>query len=334
MKAIVQDRYGSVEVLRLREVDPPVAADDEVLVRVHAAAINAREWHIMRGEPYLARLMLPALFGIGGPKKKIRGSDFAGRVEAVGRNVTRFQPGDEVYGDLREVDGAFAEYLCVSDHAVEHKPANLTFEQAAAMPLAGCTALVGLRDLGRVQPGQRVLINGASGGVGTFAVQIAKSFGAEVTGVCSTRNLVLVRSIGADHVIDYTREDFTRDGQRYDIVFDLAANRSVTDYRRALTPTGTLILSGGGAAGAGRPSLVGPMGLSLRSMLTSRFVRQRLLVLAEVPPGRENLATLRELVESGKVAPVIDRTYPLSEVPEAIRYLMVEHARAKVVITV
>jgi len=324
MKAIVQDRYGSPDVLQFRDVDKPVAADNEVLVRVHAAAVNARDWHVMRGDPYAARMML----GFRRPKVKVRGTDFAGRVEALGRDVKRFRPGDEVYG---EIDGAFAEYVCVPDDVVEPKPTNLTFEQAAAVPLAGNTALMGLRDLARVQPGQQILINGASGGVGTFAVQIAKSFGAYVTGVCSTRNLDLVRSIGADHVIDYTREDFTRNGRRYDVVFDLVGNRSLTECRRALTPVGTLILSGGGVSKGG--SLIGPVGLIIRGQLLSRFVRHGLLVLT-AKPSRENLATLRELAESGKVTPVIDRTYPLSEAPEAIRYLEVEHARAKVVITV
>jgi NADPH:quinone reductase-like Zn-dependent oxidoreductase len=328
MKAIVQDRYGSPDVLELRDVDKPVAADTEVLVRVHAAAVNARDWHVMRGDPYVARLMLPSEFGFGGPKVKIRGTDFAGRVDAVGRGVQRFRPGDEVFG---EVNGAFAEYVCAPDDVVEHKPANLTFVQAAAVPLAGNTALMCLRDAGRVQPGQQVLVNGASGGVGTFAVQIAKSFGAEVTGVCSTGNVDMVRSIGADHVIDYTHEDFTRNGRRYDVIFDLVGNRSLTECRRVLTPAGTLILSGGGVSGGG--SLVGPMGLILRAQVVSRFVRHRLVQLTATP-SRENLATLRELIESGKVAPVIDRTYPLSEAPEAIRYLEVEHARAKVVITV
>jgi len=324
MKAIVQDRYGSPDVLQLREVDKPIAADNEVLVRVHAAAVNARDWHVMRGDPYLARLTL----GVSRPNVKIRGTDFAGRVAAVGRDVKRFRPGDEVYG---EIHGAFAEYVCVPDDMVEPKPANLTFEQAAAVPLAGNTALMGLRDLARVQPGQQVLINGASGGVGTFAVQIAKSFGANVTGVCSTRNVDLVRSIGADHVIDYTREDFTRNGRRYDVLFDLVGNRSLTEFRRALTPAGTLILSGGGVSEGG--SLVGPIGLVIRGQLLSRFVRHRLLALT-AKPSKDNLATLRELAESGKVTPVIDRTYSLSEAPEAIRYLEMEHARAKVVITV
>ncbi len=270
MKAIVQDRYGSADVLKLREIDQPVPAENEVLVRVNAAAVNARDWHVMRGDPYVARLLDRTTFGRNGPKVKVRGTDFAGRVEAVGRGVQRFRPGDEVFG---EVDGAFAEYVCVPDGVVEPKPANLTFEQAAAVPLAGNTALMGVRDLARIQPGQRILINGASGGVGMFAVQIAKSYGAEVTGVCSTRNVDLVRSIGADHVIDYTREDFTRNVRRYDVVFDLVGNRSLTELRRALTPAGTLILSGGGVSNGG--SFVGPIGLIIRGQLLSRFVRQR-----------------------------------------------------------
>jgi NADPH:quinone reductase-like Zn-dependent oxidoreductase len=324
MKAIVQDRYGPPDVLALRDVDQPIPAGNEVLVRVRAASVNARDWHLMRGDPYVAR---PS-FGLRRPRVKIRGTDFAGRVEAVGPDVQRFRPGDEVFG---EADGAFAEYVCAPDGVAEPKPANLTFEQAAAVPLAGNTALMGVRDVARVEPGQQVLINGASGGVGTFAVQIAKSFGAEVTGVCSTRNLELIRSLGADHVIDYTVEDFTRNGRQYDVVFDLVGNRSLTDFRRALTPEGTLVLSGGGVSGGG--SLFGPMGLFVKGQLMARFVHHRLLPLT-VKPSQENLATLRELAESGKIAPVIDRTYPLSETPEAIRYLEVEHARAKVVITV
>ncbi|WP_406835538.1 NAD(P)-dependent alcohol dehydrogenase [Streptomyces sp. AHU1] len=324
MKAIAQDRYGSPDVLELREVDAPVVADDGVLVRVRAAAVNARDWHLMRGDPYLARLGL----GLSGPKTKIRGTDFAGLVEAVGRNVKRFRPGDEVFG---EADAAFAEFVCAPDGAVGPKPAGLSFEQAAALPLAGNTALMGLRDLGEVRPGQEVLINGASGGVGTFAVQIAKAFGAEVTGVCSTRNTDLVRSLGADHLVDYTREDFTRLGRRYDLVFDLVGNHSLTGFRRALKPTGTLVLSGGGVFEGG--SAVGPMGLLLKGQVMSRFARHRLFVLTATP-SKENLATLGELAASGKLVPVIDRTYPLGEAPEAIRYLEGEHARSKVVITV
>ncbi|MEU4449636.1 NAD(P)-dependent alcohol dehydrogenase [Actinosynnema sp. NPDC050801] len=331
MKAIVQDRYGSSELLRLEEVDKPTPADNEVLVRVHAASVNAADWHIMRGDPRAARLVMPAAFGWSGPKRRVRGRDFAGRVEAVGRGVTRFGAGDEVFGDLGFADGAFAEYACPPEDLVERKPAGLTFEQAAAMPVAGNTALVGVRDLARARPGQRMLVNGASGGVGTFAVQIAKSFGAEVTAVCSTRNVDLLRSIGADHVVDYTKEDFAGQGHRYDVVFDLVANRSLADLRRALTPEGTLVLSGGGVSDGG--SLVGPMGLSVKAGLLSRFVRQRLVQLTTTT-SRENLATLAGLAESGALVPVIDRTYPLAEAPQAIRYLELEHARAKVVITV
>ncbi|WP_330307410.1 MULTISPECIES: NAD(P)-dependent alcohol dehydrogenase [unclassified Streptomyces] len=325
MKAIAQDRYGSPDVLELREFDKPEPAGGEVLVRVHAVSVNAYDWHLMRGDPYLARLS----FGAVRPKVRIRGRDFAGRVEAVGADVRRLRPGDEVFG---EADGAFAEYVCAPDAAVSAKPAGLTFEQAAALPLAGNTALTGLRDVGRLASGQRLLVNGASGGVGTLTVQIAKSYGAEVTAVCSARNAELVRSLGADRVIDYAEEDFTREGPRYDVVFDLVANRSLSDLRRALTPTGTLVLSGGGVSEGG--SLFGPMGLTLRGQALSRFVGQRVLTFFAQPTG-ENLAALRELAESGKLAPVIDRTYgSLSEIPDAIRYMEIEHTRAKVVITV
>ena len=324
MKAIVQNRYGSADVLDLADVDQPVPGANELLVRVHAASVNAYDWHLMRGDPYVARLGL----GFGGPKVKIRGRDFAGRVEAVGPGVPGLRVGDEVFG---EADGTFAEYVCAADAMVDRKPANLTFEQAAAMPLAANTALMGLREVASVQPGQHVLINGASGGVGLFAVQIAKAFGAQATGVCSTRNVDLVRSAGADHVINYTREDFTRAGRRYDVVFDLVGNRSLADYRRALTPTGTLVLSGGGVSHGG--SVIGPLGLIIRGRLLSPFVRHRVVVLS-AKQTKENLTALRELAESTKVTPVIDRTYPLSEAAEAIRYLEMEHARAKVVISV
>jgi NADPH:quinone reductase-like Zn-dependent oxidoreductase len=330
MKAIVQERYGAPDVLALEDVAKPEPAPGEVLVRVHAAAVNARDWHIMRGDPYVARLMSPATFGRHGPRRPIRGCDIAGRVEAVGRDVTRFRPGDEVYGDLGDADGAFAEYACAPVDAIEPKPANLSFAQAAALPLAGNTALMGVQAAG-VRAGQRVLVNGASGGVGTFAVQLAKAAGAEVTAVCSTRNVDLVRSLGADHVVDYTREDFVRAGQPYDVVFDLVGNRSLADCRRALTPTGTLVLAGGGVSGG--THVVGPVGLILRGALLSRFVRHRIVVL-QAKRSRENLATLRKLAEAGTVTPVIDRTYALSDVPDAIRYVETEHARAKVVITV
>ncbi|SMD22029.1 NAD(P)-dependent alcohol dehydrogenase [Lentzea albidocapillata] len=324
MKAVVQHRYGSPDVLEFRDVEPPAASGNEILVRVHAASVNAYDWHVMRGDPYLARL---TGIGVTAPRRKIRGRDFAGTVEAVGRDVRRFRPGDEVYGDLGAADGAFAEYVCVSEDLVEAKPANLTFEQAAAVPLAGHTALKGLRD---VQPGQHVLVNGASGGVGTFAVQIAKSLGATVTGVCRTRNTELVASLGADHVIDYTVDDFTRNGTRYDLVLDLVGNHSLTALRRALTPGGTIVLSGGGVFSGG--SLVGPMWLMIRAKLLVPFVRDRLLVLTTTL-DREILAALRHLAESGGFTPVIDRTYSLEEVPEAVRYVETEHARAKVVIT-
>lgn len=332
MKAIVQRRYGSPDVLRLQEVDKPAPARHEVLVRVHAASVNARDWHMVRGDPYLARLALPKVLGLREPKRKIRGTDFAGRVEAVGDGVDRFRPGDEVYGDLGDAHGAFAEYVCAPAAEIEFKPANLSFAQAAAMPLAGNTALMGLRDLGRVRPGQHVLVNGASGGVGTFAVQIGKALGAGVTAVCSTRNVDLVRSLGADQVVDYTNDDFARLGRRYDVVLDLVGNRSLGDLRRALAPGGTLVLSGGGTFG-GRPGLVGPMGLIIKAQAMARFARDR-MVLLTTPSSRELLAALRELAESSKVTPIIDRTYTLSEVPEAIRYLEGEHARAKVVVTV
>ena len=327
MKAIVQDRYGSPDVLEFRDVEPPAASGDEVLVRVHAASVNAYDWHVMRGDPYLARL---TGIGLTGPGRRIRGRDFAGTVEAVGRDVRRFRPGDEVYGDLGTADGAFAEYVCAPESLMETKPANLTFEQAAAVPLAGLTALKGLRDIGKLQAGQHVLINGASGGVGTFAVQIAKSMGATVTGVCRTRNVELVRSLGADHVVDYTEGDFTRNGEQYDLVFDLVGNHSLTGLRRALSPGGTIVLSGGGVFRGG--SLAGPMWLMIRAKLRAPFVRDRLLVLTTTPDG-EILATLRRLAESGGFTPVVDRTYSLDQVPDAIRYVETEHARAKVVIT-
>ncbi|MER6127427.1 NAD(P)-dependent alcohol dehydrogenase [Streptomyces sp. NPDC001795] len=324
MKAVVQDRYGSPDVLEVRDVEQPVAGEGEVLVQVRAASVNAYDWHFMRGDPYL--LARPAI-GFRAPRAKIRGRDFAGVVETVGKGVTGLRPGDEVFG---EVDGTFAEYVSVPESQIERKPASLTFEQAAAVPLAGNTALMGLRDKGRVQPGQRVVINGASGGVGSFAVQIAKALGAEVTAVCSARNAEFVRTLGADHVVDYAREDFTRSGQRHDVVLDFVANRPLHDLRRALTPAGTLVLGGGGAPGR----LLGPAGLMLGAVALSPFVRQRLLPLIGPAPSKENLVALRDLTESGKVSPVIERTYPLSEAPEAIRYLEGEHARSKIVITV
>ncbi|MFF0232527.1 NAD(P)-dependent alcohol dehydrogenase [Micromonospora sp. NPDC005254] len=327
MKAIVQDRYGPPETLALAEVATPTPAPDEVLVRVEAASLNAYDWHAMRGDPRMARLAM----GRTRPRARIRGRDFAGRVEAVGADVRQVRPGDAVFGDLGEANGAFAEYVCVPETLVAAMPANLTPQQAAALPLAGITALMGLRDAGGVEPGHRVLINGASGGVGTLAVQLAKALGATVTGVCSTRNVDLVRSLGADHVVDYHRDDFTRGTDRHDVVFDLVGNRSLSELRRALTPTGTLVLSGGGVYDGG--SLLGPVRLIARGRLLAPLVRHRIVTLTTTP-GRQHLDTLRGHVEAGRLTPVIDRTYPLHEVPAAIRYLEGEHARAKVVITI
>lgn len=322
MKAVVQRAYGSAEVLTLEVVAMPTIQNDEVLIRVRAASVNHADWVYTTGLPMLARLS----FGLGKPRDRIRGKDVAGLIEAVGADVTQFQVGDEVYGEV--VAGTFAEYTVASADLVEIKPANLTFEQAATVPLAGQTALQGLRDGGRLQAGQTVLINGASGGVGTFAVQIAKALGAEVTGVCSTRNAELVRSLGADHVVDYTREDFTESGVRYDLILDLIGNHSLTRCRRALAREGTLVLSSGTG---GR--ILGPMGRILRALILSMFVRQKLRIFTAVP-GAESLSQLRDLIESGQVRPAIDKTYPLSEVPEAIRYFAEDHARGKIVITV
>ena len=317
MKAIVYTEYGPPEVLQLKEVERPVPRDDEVLVKIHAASANAADWHLMRAEPFLARLEN----GLLKPKNTKLGADVAGRVEGVGRNVTQFQAGDEVFGSmpLNEL-GTFAEYLCALEDALALKPARLTFEQAAAVPLAAFTALQGLRDKGQIQPGQKVLINGASGGVGTFAVQIAKSYGTEVTGVCSTRNLDLVRSIGADHVIDYTQEDFTRNGQHYDLIFDAVGNRSISDYQRALSPHGICSVAGF---------------TSLSRLFQVMFLGGKKIGLMQTAKAnKKDLVIIQELLEAGKVVPVIDRSYSLSEVPEAIRYLETGHARGKVVITV
>ncbi|MEI8335204.1 MAG: NAD(P)-dependent alcohol dehydrogenase [Chloroflexota bacterium] len=325
MRAIAQDRYGAPDALELREVDRPVVGDDDVLVRVLAASANPYDVHYMRGLPYVVRAVgSRAGFGLRGPRLSVRGRDLAGNVEAIGKRVTRLRPGDEVYGVGQ---GTFAGYACASEGGLAPKPANLSFAQAAAMPIAAVTALRALRDHGRVQPGQTVLINGAAGGVGTFAVQIAKAFGADVTGVCSTRNMTLVRSIGADRVIDYTAEDFTRGPDRYDLILDLVGNHSVSECRRALEPTGMLLLSHGG-----RNDWIGPMGQILRALAVSRFVSQELLAFT-AHVTREDLVVLKGLAEDGKVTPVIDRTYPLSESPDALRYLEAGHARGKVVIT-
>jgi NADPH:quinone reductase-like Zn-dependent oxidoreductase len=313
MKAIRYTEYGPPDVLHLTEVATPVPKDDEILIRIRAASANPLDWRLMRGAPYPIRLMT----GLRRPKETRLGHDLAGQVEAVGGKVTQFQPGDAVFGAS---DGAFAEFVCASESEVVPMPANVTFEQAAAVGVGGLTALQGLRDRGRVQPGQKVLLNGAAGGVGTFAVQIAKWLGAGVTGVCSTRNVDLVRSIGADHVVDYTREDFTRTGQRHDVILDMIGNRSLSDSRRALTPKGTLVWVGGSLTGMPKALVVSP------------FVSQKLVVLI-AKSTKEDLITLRELLEAGTVMPVIDRSYPLAEVPEAIRYLEEGHARGKVVIT-
>jgi NADPH:quinone reductase-like Zn-dependent oxidoreductase len=320
MKAIVYHNYGSPDVLQYEEIEKPTAGDDEVLIKVLAASVNPLDRHLMRGEPYIVR----AMTGLRKPKTTRPGVDLAGKVEAVGRNVTQFQPGDEVFGGTR---GAFAEYVCAEEKGLMLKPANLTFQQAATVPVAAISALQGLRDKGRIQPGQKVLINGAAGGVGTFAVQIAKSFGTDVTGVCSTRNVDMVRSIGADHVIDYTREDFTQSGQRYDLIFDCVGNRSLSACRRVMTPKGIYVVVGGPA---GR--WIGPLAPSLRALLVSPFVSQS-LVMFLASTNKDDLVILKELIEAKKVTPVIDRCYTLSEVPEAIRYLEQGHARGKVVIT-
>jgi NADPH:quinone reductase-like Zn-dependent oxidoreductase len=322
MKAIVYCDYGSPDVLKVENIEKPTPGDDQVLVRVRAASVNPLDWHYMRGTPYFMRLGA----GLRKPKVTRLGVDYAGTVEAVGRNVKRFKPGDEVFGGRT---GAFAEYVSVrEDRAVVLKPANLTFEQAASVPIAAITALQALRDKGKVQPGQKVLINGASGGVGTFAVQIAKSFGAEVTGVCSTRNVDMVRSIGADRVIDYTKEDFTKSAQRYDLILDNVGNHSLSECRGVLNPKGKYIMIGGPA---GR--WIDPLPRALNALVLSRFVSQDMvLFLAQL--NQEDLTILRDLMQAGKVRPVIDRQYKLSEVPEAIRYLEAGHARGKVVISV
>ena len=318
MKAIVQDGYGSPDVLKLREIEMPVVGDDRVLVRVSAASVNAADWHLMRMLPHLIGMLLRS------SRSSVRGFDVAGHVEAVGKNVTRFKPRDEVFGTGI---GTFAEYVTTSEDRLAPKPRNLTFEQAAAIPVAGVSALQGLRDKAHVQPGQRVLIYGAGGGVGTFAVQIAKSLGAHVTAVSSTRNVDLVRSIGADEVIDYTKEDFAKRGQRYDVLFDIGANRSFADCRRVLVPDGTLVLAG---APKGLWAILSRL---LKAQLLSRIGSQRIAsFLARV--RHEDLVVLKELVEAGKLSPVIDRQYPLSEVPDAVRYVGTGDARGKVVISV
>ena len=333
MKAIVCTKYGPPDVLELKEVEKPTPKEDEALVRVHAASLNAADFEMLRGT-WSARFG-----GLLKPRHTILGSDIAGRIEAVGRNVKQFHPGDGIWGDLSECGfGAFAEYVCVPENALRLKPASMTFEEAAAVPSAGVVALQNLRgvgssslsfllsDTGHIQSGQKVLIHGAGGGVGTFAVQLAKSFGAEVTGVDSTGKLDMLRSIGADHVIDYTQEDFTKSGQRYDLILDVVASQSIFDYKRALSPKGIYVMVGGSLAAILQGFLLGP--------LISRTGSKKMGSVMWKPNNQEDLAILEELFAAGKVAPVIDRRYPLSEVPEALRYLEEGHAKGKVVITV
>jgi NADPH:quinone reductase-like Zn-dependent oxidoreductase len=320
-KAVVYRNYGSPDVLHCEDVEKPSPGDDQVLIRIRAAAANPLDYHLMSGA-FVMRLMT----GLRKPKPTRPGVDFAGEVEAIGRNVARFRPGDSVFGALR---GAFAEYGCALENRLALKPANLTFEQAAAIPVAGLTALQGLRDKARIQPGQHVLVNGAAGGVGTFAVQIAKSFGAGVTGVCSTRNVDLVRSIGADHVIDYTRDDFTRTAERYDLIFDCVGNRPLSACRRVMTHRGTFVAVG--VTPGGR--WVGPLPYLLKVFVSAPFVSQKVVFfIASI--GTDDLIVLKELIEANKVTPVIDRRYMLCQASEAIRYLKEGHARGKVVVTV
>ena len=324
MKAIVYTQYGSPDVLQFKDVEKPTPKDNEVLVKIHAASVNALDWHMMRATPFLARLEN----GLFKPKQNKLGADLAGRVEAVGSGVKQFRPGDEVFGDIwLNGLGGFAEYGNTREDTLSLKPINLSFEAAATVPLSALTALQGLRDKGQIQAGQKVLINGASGGVGTFAVQIAKAFGAEVTGVCSTRNVELVRSIGADHVIDYTREDFTQNGQEYDLIYCAVGNRSVADYQRALTPQGVCVIAG-----------FTTLRLMFQHMILgprrSKVGGQRIGMMGTVKANQADLLFMKGLLEAGKIVPVIDRCYPLSETAEAIRYVETGHARGKVVITV
>ena len=321
MKAAVYTRYGPPDVVEVKDVEEPVPKDNEVLIKVRVASVNPLDWKTMTGGPYIVRILL----GLRKPKIKRTGVDLVGQVEAVGGNVTRFKPGDEVFGTCR---GAFAEYACTSESALVTKPDSVTFEQAASAPIAGLTALQGLRDKGQVQPGQRVLINGAAGGVGTFAVQIAKSFGADVTGVCSTKNVDMVRSIGADRVIDYTQEDFTKSRQTYDLFFDCVGNHSLSACRRVLKPKGIYIMVGA----PNNARLIGLLARLIGVLVLSRFVSQKLVTfLARL--NKEDLTIVGELMATRKVTPVIDRRYRLSEVPEALRYMQGGHARGKVVIT-
>ncbi len=323
MKAIVFERYGPPDVLELREVQKPVPAADEVLVQVYAASVNAADWRVMRADPFLVRLMGSGLLR---PKHPILGADVAGRVAAVGRKVTHFEPGDEVYGDLSTFgNGGFAEYVAVPEKALALKPVNLSFEEAAAVPLAAVTALQGLRDNGQIRSGHRVLINGASGGVGTFAVQIAKAFGAEVTAVCSTEKVQQARSLGADHVIDYTEEDFTKKGRRYDLILAVNGYHPLWAYRRALSEKGRYVSAGGAMAQIFQALLLGPA--------ISRVGNKKMGALT-MEPKQSDLLVMKELLEAGEVAPVIERRYPLRETADAIRYVEEGHAEGKVVVVV
>jgi NADPH:quinone reductase-like Zn-dependent oxidoreductase len=322
MKATIYTKYGPPDVLQFKEVEKPTPKDNEILIKVHAASVNAADWHLLRAKPFLVRLMG---MGLLKPKNKILGADIAGQVEAVGRNVKQFQPGDDVFGDIFDCGlGGFAEYVCAREDALVLKPASITFEEAAAVPLAALTALHGLRDKGQIQPGQKVLVNGASGGVGTFAVQLAKYFGAEVTTVCSTRNLDMMRTLGADHVIDYTQEDFTKNGQHYDLILAANGYHSIFDYKRALSPKGIYVMSGGSVAQMFQAMLLGPW-ISMTGSKKMGSVSSK--------PNKKDLVFMKELLEAGKIAPVIDRRYPLGEVAEAIRYLEEGHAKGKLVIT-
>ena len=320
MKAIVYTKYGSPDVLHLQEVEKPIPADDQVLVKVHAVSVNAKDWHMMRGKPAIARFLIG---GYRKPKNSILGSDIAGRVEAVGKSVTEFRPGDEVFGTVAA--GGFAEYADGRERNLVRKPARVSFEAAAAVPIAAVTALQAVRDYGHVQAGQKVLINGASGGVGTYAVQLAKYFGAEVTGVCRTRNLDMARNIGADHVIDYTKEDFTKNGQQFDVIIDVAANHSLSALKRTLAPHGVRV-------GTGFSNILRLMQSMLLGPLLSKFGDKKFVsFMASIK--RDDLDLLRELLETGKIAPVLDKCYPLSKTADAMRYFGVQHARGKIIIT-
>ena len=324
MRAAVRDRFGSPDVVvEVREIDKPVPADDEVLVQVRAASLNVADWYDVTGRPWVARVAQ----GLRGPKEERLGVDYAGVVEAVGKDVTGFEPGDEVFGGRT---GAFAEYVVAkADRAIVPKPANVTFEEAAAVPVAALTALQGLRDRGNVEPGQRVLVNGASGAVGTLAVRVAKALGAEVTAVCSTRNVEQARALGADHVVDYTQEDFTRSGERYEVLLDIAGSRSWSEYKRVLAPQGTLVIVGGPR----KNRLLGPLGSVVKKRLAGMF-GSRKVVFFIAKFSKPDLEFLRELLEAGKLTPAIDRRYELSEIADALQYIGEGHARGKIVVTV